>query len=260
MLKRVLSALLFVVICCSACGKKDPEFKDTFSVIRERGELIVGVKTDTPPFGYLDKNGNNIGFDVDLAHYFAGKFLGDESKVKFVPVNAANRILKLASGEVDMIIATMTVNPQRQMILDFSMPYHTAGQAMMVLRGSKLTSLMELNGKKAIVVFGSTVEKNLQTNVPGVTVIGYKTYPEGIQALKNGAADAMISDDTILLGFAIKDNSLKILSKRYSKEPYAVAFRKEPESEKLMNAVNIELKEAKNNGTLRDLKQKWGFN
>lgn len=261
-MKKLISALLFLVVFCCACGKKEEEVftpADTLSAITERDQIIIGVKTDTPPFGYLDANGKNVGFDIDLAKLIAKRLLGDENKVVFVPVTPVNRIMKLTSGEVDMIIATMTVTPQRQLILDFSMPYHTAGQALMVPRTSSITSLMELNDKKAIVVFGSTVEKSLQSNVPGISVIGYKTYPEAVQALKQGKADAMISDDTILMGFAMKDPSLKIPSKRYSKEPYAVAFRKEAESERLMDAVNIELKEAMNKGEIKQLKAKWGF-
>ena len=260
MLKRVLISLLFIVFICSACGKKAvQDTPDTLDAIKERGQLIVGVKIDAPPFGYLDKDGKNIGFDIDLAKLIAKRLLGDENKIVFVPVTPVNRIMKLSSGDVDMVIATMSVTPQRQLILDFSSPYHTAGQAMMVNQGSKLTSLMELTDKKAIVVFGSTVEKNLQSHVPGVTILGYKTYPEAVQALKSGKADAMISDDTILMGFAMKDSSLKILPKRYSKEPYAIAFRKESESNDLIDAVNIELQEAINKGEIRQLKEKWGF-
>ena len=259
-LKKLISALLFLVVICCACGKKEEVTPaDTLSAIQERDQIIIGVKTDAPPFGYLDVNGKNIGFDIDLAKLITRRILGDENKVVFVPVTPVNRIMKLTSGEVDMIIATMSVTPQRQLILDFSIPYHTAGQALMVPKTSKISSLMELSDRKAIVVFGSTVEKSLQSNVPGINVIGYTTYPEAVQALKQGKADAMISDDTILMGFAMKDPSLKIPSKRYSKEPYAVAFRKEAESERLMEAVNIELKEAMNKGEIKQLKAKWGF-
>lgn len=260
MFKKVFSALVLLSLICCGCGKKEVEFVDTLSTINERDQIIVGVKTDTPPFGYLDKDGKNIGFDIDLAKLIAKKLLGDENKIIFVPVNTANRIMKLSSGEVDMVIATMSITSQRKMILDFSVPYHTAGQAIMVNRDSKISSLMELKDKIAIIVFGSTVERNLRSNVPNIKIIGYKTYPEAVTALKEKKADAMISDDTILFGFAMNDKSLKILPKRYSKEPYAVAFRKGVESEKLIEAVNLELKEDLNRGVIRQLKAKWGIN
>lgn len=258
MFKKIFSAILFLSLICCGCSKKEPEVIDTLSTISRRDKIIVGVKIDTPPFGFLDKDGKNIGFDIDLTRLIAKKLLGSETKVEFVPVNASNRIMKLASEEVDMIAATMSITPQRQVILDFSIPYHTAGQAILVNKASKISSLMELKDKKAIIVFGSTVEKNLRSSVPNITIIGYKTYPEAFAALKAGKADAMISDDTILMGFAYNDPSVKLLSKRYSKEPYAIAFRKG--DEKLIKAVNVELKEAINRGEIRQLKAKWGIN
>ena len=147
------------------------------------------MKVDTPPFGYYDKNGTLTGFDIDLAKLITKKTLGDENKAIFVPVNTSNRIMKLASQEVDMIIATMSVTPQREMILDFSIPYHTAGQAILVRNSSNITTLSELNNKKIALVFGSTVEKNLRTIIPNAIILGYKTYTEAFNALKEGKAE-----------------------------------------------------------------------
>lgn len=262
MLKKILSLFLFLSIICSGCAKKQSvqENQDLLSVIKKRDKIIVGVKTDVPPFGFLDKDGKNIGFDVDLAKLLAKRLLGDENKVDFVPVNASNRIMKLSSKEVDMIIATMSITQQRQMILDFSVPYHIAGQAIMVRKDSKISSLMELQNKIAIIVFGSTVEHNLRSNVPNIRIIGFKTYPEAFDAFKKGYADAVISDDTILFGFKMKDNSVKILPKRYSKEPYAVAFRKDGNASELVNMVNLEITRLVDTGIIRQLKEKWAIN
>lgn len=260
MIKKLSCVLLFLAIVFCGCGKKQEVLNDSLTSIRQKDIVTVGVKVDTPPFGFLDKNGNNIGFDIDLAKFIAKKLLGDESKIAFVPVNTTNRIMKLSSGEADMVIATMSITPQRKMILDFSIPYHTAGQAMLVRKDSKITSLSDLKDKKAIIVYGSTVERSLSSSVPNIQIIGYKTYPEAFAALQAGKADAMISDDTILMGFAYNNPAFKILPKRYSKEPYAIAFRKGEESEKLIETINIELKEALNKGEIRQLKEKWGIN
>ena len=260
MIKKLCGVLLLISLILCGCRKKEEVINDTLTSIRQKDILKVGVKTDTPPFGYLDKNGKNIGFDIDLAKLIAKRILGDENKIVFVPVNTTNRIMKLSSGEVDMIAATMSITPQRQIILDFSIPYHTAGQAIMVKSNSKIVSLSDLENKKAIIVFGSTVEQGLRSNIPNIQIIGYKTYPEAYQALKAGKAEAMIADDTILLGFAMKDKSVKILPKRYSKEPYALVFRKEIESDRFLETVNMELEEALNRGEIRQMKAKWGIN
>ena len=126
-------------------------------------------------------------------------------------------------------------------------------------KDSEITSLMELQDKKAIIVFGSTVERNLRSNVPNITIIGYKTYPEAFAALKEGLADAMISDDTILFGLEMKDDSVKILPKRYSKEPYAVAFAKGEQSADLVEKVDFEINDLVNRGVVRQLKAKWNI-
>ena len=260
MFKKLFSALLFITVICCGCGKKEPVMQDDLLKIKERDQLIVGVKVDTPPFGYLDKQGKNIGFDIDLAKLITKKLLNDENKLILVPVNPSNRIMKLSADEVDMIIATMSITPNRQMIVNFSAPYHMAGQAILIKSTSKITSIAELSNKKIIIVFGSTVEKTLRSHYPNAQIIGYKTYPEAVNALKSGVADAMIADDTILMGFAMNDKSIKLLPKRYSKEPYAIAFRKTEEAETLMKTVDDELKKAYHSGEIKNLKEKWHIN
>ena len=99
MLKKFCGALVLISLILCGCGKKQEVTNDTLTSIRQKDMLTVGVKVDTPPFGYLDKDGNNIGFDIDLARFVAKKILGDPNKVTFVPVNATNRIMKLALNE-----------------------------------------------------------------------------------------------------------------------------------------------------------------
>ena len=259
--KVILSFLflfLFLTLFCCGCGKKTVH-EDTLSQIESRGKLIVGVKEDTAPFGYRDKNGNIIGFDIDIARNIAKTILGNENKLELVPVNDANRILKLSSGEIDILIATMSITSQRLAILDFSSPYYIAGQAIMVKNSSKETSLNDFKNKKLIVVFGSTSEKNIRTNVPEVDVIGYKTYPEAFSALKANKANGIIADDSILYGLAMNDNSVKILPKRYTQEPYAITFRKDNDSTRLVSKVNSILTELENTKQLEKLKEKWNI-
>ena len=258
MLKRFSCLVLLMCFTLCGCSKKEPELVDTLSEILQKDSITVGVKTDTAPFGFIDTDGKNAGFDIDLAKLIAKNILKDENKVVFVPVNSSNRIMKLASREVDIVIATMSITSQRQQILDFSTPYYTAGQAILVKKDSNITSLMELKNKKVIIVFGSTVEKTLRSAVPHVKVIGYKTYPEAIEALKAGKASAMVADDTILMGYTIHDDSIKILPKRYSQEPYAVALRKD--DERLREAIDLEIQYALEKGIIRQLKSKWGIN
>lgn len=260
MYKKIISLLILIIfVCCGCTNRQDEPLTNDLNNIIKRDKLIVGVKTDTYPFGYMDKKGHFAGYDAALSRLIARGILGSDKKVKFVPVTASDRMMKLYSGDIDMIVATMSITPKRQEILDFSNPYYTAGQAVLVKKGSKIKTLRDLNGKRAIIVFGSTSERSLRAAVPNVGIRGYKTYTEAFTALKNGKADAIVSDDTILLGLALKDDSVELLPKRYSKEPYAVAFRKGSESKDLIKAVNNVIDLETRNGNLKKIQESFGI-
>lgn len=257
MFKRVICLILFTSFIFCGCLKKKEPLNDLQAVMK-RGSIIVGVKSDSPPFGFKDANGNLTGYDVELAHMVAKYLFGDESKVDFVSVTPRDRIGKLYAGDVDMIIATMSITPNRSQIVDFSHPYHVAGQAVMVPKNSKIQTIRDLNKKKVIVVYGTIGEEALRMNVSEAALMGYKTYPEAFEALKSGKADAMIADDTMLLPYAMKDSSVKILPKRYSKEPYAIAFRKEEAAVPLREKIDIFMVEMVKSGKMHQLCNKWG--
>lgn len=251
----ILILILFVAVFLAGCAKgKD---KDVLETIQKRDKIIVGVKYDAKPFGYINSKHKPVGYDVDLAKHIAKRLLGDENKVEFKQVTSYNRIMALNSGVVDMVIATMSITKQRKEVVDFSMPYYISGQALLVPKNSNIDSMSDLNGKRVIIVFGSTSEKNLRLVAPDAKIIGFKTYIDGYNALKQGKAEAMTSDDTILLGFAIQDPSVKLLPQRYSQEPYAVALRKDEASQNLRIKVNSILDGMQHDGTLEQLKEKW---
>lgn len=257
MKKSLLSILILCLILFSAGCTKKEENASTLDKILKRGKIIVGVKYDAKPFGYLDNKNELVGFDVDLAKYIAKSILGDENKIEFKQVTPSNRILVLNSGKVDMVIATMTITNQRRQVVDFSIPYYFTCQSILVPKNSKITSMSDLNGKKVIVIFGSTAEKKLRLMAPEANIIGFKTYISGYNAFKQGMADAMTSDDTLLMGFAISDNSVKLLPQRYSREPYAIAFKKGHVSLSLKNKVNAILADMQRTNELEKLKHKW---
>lgn len=260
MYKKLIAILMLVMFLCCACGKKnEPTYTNDLNEIVKRGVLTVGVRTDAYPFGYIDKNGTYQGFDPALARLMARGILGSDKKIKFVKVTASDRMMKLYSSDVDMVIATMSITPKRRQILDFSNPYHTAGQAILVRKGSKVKTLQDLSKKRVIIIFGSTSENSLRTAIPSLGIIGYKTYSEAFKALKQKKAEAIVSDDTILLGLALNDPSVVLLPKKYTKEPYGVAFRKGPESKDLIRAVNYVIEAETRNGNLKKIKKNYGI-
>lgn len=232
---------------------------DLYDRILKRGSIIVGINIDSKPFGFKDSDGNIKGFDVDLAKNIAKYILKNPQAVKFVPVTHSDRILKASTGEVDIVIATMTITPQRQEIIEFSRPYDVAGQSILVLESSDITSITDLAEKRVGVIFGTTAEKNMHNLVPTSKLIGYKTYQAAYQALTKGVISAISSDDTILRRFDIEDSAVKMLPKRYSYEPYGIAFRKGEGSAKLKTELDYALDDMLRKNIIKKLKIYWGL-
>lgn len=233
------------------------ETTDMFDDIIKRGYIIVGVKTDTKPFGFINSKGENAGYDVDIAKYVAQYILSDRNKIKFVPVTPANRLIKLTTGEVDIVVATMTITPQREKIINFSIPYDYAGQAILVKSSSKITSIADLAAQNVGVIWGTTAEKNMSNLAPNANIIGFKGYDEAYRALKQGKVCAVTSDDIILSGYAMKDSEVKLLPKRYTREPYGIGFRDGKGAPKLRNALDFTINDLKQKNVINRLHKQW---
>ena len=230
---------------------------DLYEKILERGVIKVGINTDSKPFGFIDTDGSIVGYDADLARYIAQYILKNPKRVEFVAVTPANRMIKASTGEVDIVIATMTITPQREEIIDFSIPYDSAGQALLVNSSSKITSISDLSGQNVGVIWGTTAEKNLLSLVPTANVIGFKTYGEAYQALKKNQINAITSDDTILSSFAIQDKDVKLLPKRYSREPYGIGMKKGKSTTKLKEVINEAIQDMKQKNVINRLHKTW---
>ncbi len=256
MIKRLFIMFSALVFLLSGCGPK-PQEEDIYHSIIQRDKLIVGVKYDAKPFGFIDKDGKLKGFDVDLARELAKEILGDRNKVEFKQVTPSTRIQAITSGDVDMVIATMTITPQRKAIVDFSDSYYTAGQAIIVPKDSKITSANDLNNKNVIVILGTTGEKNIRYFAPSAVLQGYMNHSDAFDSFKRKMADALTTDDTLLVGFSMDNPGYKILPKRLTSEPYGIAFKKTEGTTALKNNVNRILTNLRYKGVLQDLKEKW---
>ena len=261
-MKRLITTCSIVFLCMVAfyflvLKPEKYEQTDLYEDIMQRGYIKVGINMDSKPFGFVDKNGEVQGYDADLARYIAQYLLQSQSRVKFIPVTPSNRMIKVSTGEVDMVIATMTITPQRQEVIDFSIPYDTAGQALLVKKSSKITGIGDLAGSNVGVIWGTTAEKNLLNIAPTANVIGFKTYHDAYKALKSGHINAITSDDTILSGFALDDNEVKLLPKRYSREPYGIGFMKGKATKKLRHNVDNGIKDLRQKNVINRLHKKW---
>jgi len=217
-IKKIVTALLLGTVVIGGlvgCGnsastsasKSDSKTASNSSIdeIKKRGTIKIGVFSDKAPFGYVDSDGKNQGFDVYVAKRFAKDLLGDESKVEFVLVDAASRVAYLESKKVDIIMANFTVTDERKQKVDFTNPYMKVSLGIVSPDSDKITSVDQLKGKKVIVAKGTTAETFMTKNYPDVELVKYEQYSEIFQALKDKRGDAILSDNTEVIAWA-KDN------------------------------------------------------
>ncbi|RLF20046.1 MAG: amino acid ABC transporter substrate-binding protein [Thermoprotei archaeon] len=178
--------------------------------IKARGKLIVGTSADWPPFEYIDEKGEVVGIDIEIAKRIAAE-LGVELEIKDMKFAALIEALK--NGLVDIVIADMTPTPEREQVVDFSIPYYfSKGNALITLKGKEVTSINDLKGKKVGVQLGTIQQEWAQENLKDIaTIVTYdKVYPEMIMALKRGDISAIIVGDIIGSVLIKKDPELTI--------------------------------------------------
>ncbi len=259
----IVSIVIIVVIIIGAAtyfslGLSETTKSDVEN-IKKRGKLVVGTSADFPPFEFVDEKTNEIiGFDIDIAKAIADK-LGVELEVKDIKFDALIPALK--NGEIDMIIAGMTITEERAKVVDFSEPYFEADQAVLVKAGNvNIKSESDLANKKIGVQSGTTgelwVDENLVKTgkVPEDNVKRYNKFIEAILALKKGDVDAVVIDKPVAEAYAKSEGDVKVAFIIKTGEQYGTAVRKGSD---LLPIVNEVLKELKESGKLDQLLKKW---
>jgi glutamate transport system substrate-binding protein len=271
---RALLALAFAIaaLALAACGDDDDddggdgdgggaqtaearEFPagTTMAKLQDRGEIRIGVKFDVPPFGFKNPQSGEVeGFDVDM-----GRIIADELGVepRFVEAISDNRIPFLQQGEVDLILSTMTINQERDQEIEFSEPYYIARGRILVPQDSDIRGIDDLAGKSVCTALGSTYEETIRNEAPDADLQLVDTYSECLELLQNGAIDAISTDDVILTGMIIQDDTLEMVGDELTTEPYGAGI-KEGDRE-FQRFVSETLEAAQQDGRWADLYQEW---
>lgn len=175
-----------------------PALSDQLDEVKSRGKIIVGIKNDYRPFGFLDKDAALKGFEIDLAKQVAKKILGSEDAIELVPVIASNRIELLNAGRIDLILATLGQNAERAKVIDFTEAYYMmAGIELLGPKNSAIQSWEDVSGKKLCGVQGNLYNKTL-TGKYGAETVLFTGTAEMFKAFQDGRCDAIAFDGPIL--------------------------------------------------------------
>ncbi|ALA52061.1 transporter substrate-binding domain-containing protein [Shouchella clausii] len=267
-MKKWMNGLLAgaAVLALSACGGGDETVdgstensneESTLAKIEEADKFVVGVKFDTRLFGLKDPGTGEVeGFDIDIAKEIAKELLGDENKIELKEVTSKTRIPLLDNGQIDAIIATMTITEERKKEVNFSDVYFEAGQSLLVEKGSDIQGIDDIGaGTKVLAVKGATSGQNLLEQAPDAEVIELENYQEAFLALQSGQGDALTTDNSILYGMAEENSDYEVVGGTFTDEPYGIAVRKG--DDEFTEKINEILADLKASGRYDEIYEKW---
>ncbi len=213
--------------------------------IIKRGKLIAGIDTNSYLWGFRNPTDGSLqGFDIDLVHALAKSILGNADAVEFLAVPTANRITALQSGQVDVVVRTMTVTCDRLKQVSFSVPYFNAGQQVLVPKSSKVTGFNDtLKGKQVCAATGSTAADMLKDPAKdhGAKVFPVANQLDCLVQMELGNVDATITDNALGAGQAAQDPTVHLVGAPLDSEVYGVAMKLG--SDDLVRRVNYVLQD-----------------
>lgn len=247
--KRILGALALAValpFAATACGGGD-------SGGGGGDTIVIGTKFDQPGLGLKNPDGTMSGFDVDVATYVAGELGYAPDKIEWKESPSAQRENLIQNGQVTFIAATYSITDARKEKVSFAGPYLLTGQSLLVQEANTdITGAASLENNKILCsVSGSTPAQKIKDEYPGVQLQQYDTYSACIEALKNGAVDAVTTDEVILAGYAAQSpGTFKIVGEPFSEERYGIGLKKD--DTELRTKINDALKKMEDSGAWKE--------
>jgi len=181
--------------------------------IQAKHQLTVGVDENTIGFSYRDPDsGELVGFEADLAREIGRAMFGSDAPVRLVTLTTPEKIPLVENAKVDMTISVVSISCPRWAHVDFSTPYYSAFQELMVRNDSKIASQADLPGKRVCVTAGSSSESFLQTFVPDARRRPVETRTECLTRLQEGKVDAIVLPSSIMAGLARQDPTMRVLA------------------------------------------------
>ncbi len=194
----------------------------TMAELSEAGAITIGTKFDQPLFGLIGPSGVPEGFDVEIGKIIASKLGIAEEDIEWVETVSANREPFIENGQVDLVVATYTINDERKEVVSFAGPYYMAGQSILVLADNEdIMSEDDLVGEPVCSVTGSTPAAMLEEI--GAEPVLTDTYSNCLEPLRNGSVVAVSTDNVILAGLAAQnEGEFKVVGEPFTDEPYGI--------------------------------------
>jgi polar amino acid transport system substrate-binding protein len=206
-------------------AKPKPKLPPLPANIKQRKRWLIGVKCDSPPFGYIDIRGDNAGFDIEVAQWFARFAFGNKNRVSYTCAPTASREPLLTTDRVDLVISTFTYTADRDTRIDFSRPYYRATGRLLVPNNSPIQSLNDIRGRRVATTDGSIYHRWIGRCFSGTEVVTTDGVTASVLRLNQGRSDAVMWDDTVLAPIAAADRNLKMTNDTFLVAPYGIGIK-----------------------------------
>ncbi|PYM90828.1 MAG: amino acid ABC transporter substrate-binding protein [Candidatus Rokuibacteriota bacterium] len=260
-MRRMLSVVVALAVTLALAAPVGAQ-PDTTAKIKETGVLTIGTRTGSPPFAYINKDNQWVGFSIDLVEQLVKpaveKEVGRTIKIEKKESTPPTRIPLLSSNAVDLIAGTMTDTPQRREVVDFSLTFFYTGAQFLVKKGSPIKGVNDIAGKRIASQQGSTNAKIIREKYPQAQLREFPDQPAAFQALIQGQVDAYTNDGIQLAGLKAKSpnpGDWEVVGDFYSEEPYGMAMRKG--DVKFKAAVDAGLRNGFESGKYFEIYDKW---
>ena len=260
-MKTTLALFLALVLALSSAAPALAQ-PDTLEKVKSSGALTIGTRTGSPPFAYINKNNEWVGFSIDLVDVLIKpeieKAVGKSIKIEKKESTPQTRIPLLTSNSVDLIAETMTDTPQRREQVDFSLTFFYTGAQFLVKKGSPIHGVNDIAGKRIASQQGSTNAKIIREKYPQAQLREFPDQPAAFQALAQGQVDAYTNDGIQLAGLKAKapnPGDWDVVGDFYSEEPYGMAMRKG--DAKFKAVVDAGLRKGFESGKYFEVYDKW---
>lgn len=226
---------------CSSGGTSTPQTTvaaptfaagTTMDKLNKAGKITIGTKFDQPGFGLKGLDGRPAGFDVEIGKIIAAELGITAENITWKETPSAVREDVIVNGDVDLVIATYTINDKRKQRIDFAGPYYVAGQHIMVRSDdSSITGpdSFKAGDKKVCSVSGSTPATNIKKYLKdeAAQLVLVDVYTKCVTALEQKQVDAVTTDNVILLGYvANSSGKFKLAGTKFTDEPYGIGVKK----------------------------------
>ncbi len=202
------------------------EAGSTMAALNEAGAITIGTKFDPPLFGLAGPDGEPVGFDVEIGKIIAAELGIAPDGITWIETVSANREPFIQNGEVDIVVATYTINDTRKEVISFAGPYYEAGQDILVSAGNPegIEGPEDLADKVVCTVTGSTSEVNIR-EYETADVLTTDQYSSCLEPLRTGAAQAVTTDNVILAGLADQsEGEFEVVGNPFTAEPYGIGL------------------------------------